>query len=324
MATIAEQLTSLANTKTAIKDAIVAKGVMVEDDTPFSGYAAKIGEIQSGGGVPVTKFGLSIDDLLGNVDVNGNYVFPNGGGKFDGTGIKNITQYAFYYKFHKGNITEFHMPDLESVGSYGLGYVCSGDENLIVVDMPNIKTFDTFCMQHAFYGTGVISENVFINQTEISGSFTFSNIFSRTKLTTTSLHNVVKCSGSYTLNGGYSACDELLETGLENLEEINGSSVLASTFQACKKLTTTGLVKLKKVSGSSACSNMFNGCIGLTKEYFYELVEVNTANALDTMFSGCGGITEIHFRADAQAVIEGLIGYDKKFGATNAQIIFDL
>jgi len=50
MATIAEQLTSLANTKTAIKQAIVDKGVQVADDTPFSGYAAKIGEISGGGG----------------------------------------------------------------------------------------------------------------------------------------------------------------------------------------------------------------------------------------------------------------------------------
>ena len=50
MATIAEQLTSLANTKTAIKDAIVAKGVTVADTDPFSAYPAKIGEIQGGGG----------------------------------------------------------------------------------------------------------------------------------------------------------------------------------------------------------------------------------------------------------------------------------
>ena len=49
MATIAEQLTSLANTKTAIKDAIVAKGVQVADDTPFRNYADKIGEISGGG-----------------------------------------------------------------------------------------------------------------------------------------------------------------------------------------------------------------------------------------------------------------------------------
>lgn len=51
MATIAEQLTSLANTKTAIKQAIIDKGVQVADDTPFRNYADKIGEI-SGGGEP--------------------------------------------------------------------------------------------------------------------------------------------------------------------------------------------------------------------------------------------------------------------------------
>ena len=48
MATIAEQLTSLANTKTAIKDAIVAKGVAVADTDPFSAYAGKIGQISGG------------------------------------------------------------------------------------------------------------------------------------------------------------------------------------------------------------------------------------------------------------------------------------
>jgi hypothetical protein len=50
MATIAEQLTSLANTKTAIKNAIVAKGVAVADTDPFSAYAGKIGQISGGGG----------------------------------------------------------------------------------------------------------------------------------------------------------------------------------------------------------------------------------------------------------------------------------
>ena len=50
MATIAEQLTSLANTKTAIKDAIVAKGVAVADTDPFSAYAGKIGQISGCGG----------------------------------------------------------------------------------------------------------------------------------------------------------------------------------------------------------------------------------------------------------------------------------
>ena len=56
MATIAEQLTSLANTKTAIKDAIVAKGVAVADTDPFSAYAGKIGQISGGGETPAEEW----------------------------------------------------------------------------------------------------------------------------------------------------------------------------------------------------------------------------------------------------------------------------
>ena len=55
MATIAEQLTSLANTKTAIKEAIISKGVSVADTDPFSAYPAKIGQI-SGGGAPTDEW----------------------------------------------------------------------------------------------------------------------------------------------------------------------------------------------------------------------------------------------------------------------------
>ena len=56
MATIAEQLTSLANTKTAIKDAIVAKGVSVADTDTFASYAEKIGQIQAGGDTPTDEW----------------------------------------------------------------------------------------------------------------------------------------------------------------------------------------------------------------------------------------------------------------------------
>ena len=48
MATIAEQLTSLANTKAAIKQSIIDKGVQVADTDPFSAYPAKIGQISGG------------------------------------------------------------------------------------------------------------------------------------------------------------------------------------------------------------------------------------------------------------------------------------
>lgn len=53
MATIEEQLTQLDTTKQAIKTAIVNKGVAM-DNVPFTEYAGKIGEIQSGGGAAPT------------------------------------------------------------------------------------------------------------------------------------------------------------------------------------------------------------------------------------------------------------------------------
>lgn len=48
--TISDKLTYLEGTKSAIKDAIVAKGVAVEDTATFRSYAEKIGEISGGGG----------------------------------------------------------------------------------------------------------------------------------------------------------------------------------------------------------------------------------------------------------------------------------
>lgn len=47
-----DKLLYLQGTKSAIKDAIIAKGVSVETGTPFRDYAIKIGEISGGGGTP--------------------------------------------------------------------------------------------------------------------------------------------------------------------------------------------------------------------------------------------------------------------------------
>lgn len=48
--TISDKLTYLEGTKSAIKDAIVAKGVAVSDSDTFRSYADKIGQISGGGG----------------------------------------------------------------------------------------------------------------------------------------------------------------------------------------------------------------------------------------------------------------------------------
>lgn len=60
--TISDKLEYLEGTKSAIKDAIVAKGVAVEDTATFRSYAEKIGEISGGGGgkVNLNDYGLTL------------------------------------------------------------------------------------------------------------------------------------------------------------------------------------------------------------------------------------------------------------------------
>ena len=50
MATIAENLKSISDSKAAIKTAIIAKGVAVSDSDALATYANKISSITAGGG----------------------------------------------------------------------------------------------------------------------------------------------------------------------------------------------------------------------------------------------------------------------------------
>lgn len=60
--TISDKLTYLEGTKSAIKDAIVAKGVAVSDSDTFRSYADKIGQISGGGGgkINLNDYGLTL------------------------------------------------------------------------------------------------------------------------------------------------------------------------------------------------------------------------------------------------------------------------
>ena len=67
MGTITDKLNKLAETKSAIKTAIVNKGVAVSDSDTFASYASKIASI-SGGSTPTEGiYGVFIYDTNGNL-----------------------------------------------------------------------------------------------------------------------------------------------------------------------------------------------------------------------------------------------------------------
>lgn len=266
MATIAEQLTSLANTKTAIKQAIIDKGVSVADDTPFSGYATKIGEIQ---GCSSTKFGASIDTFFGDV-VDGVLQNTTAQTALNFAGITEIGNNALQYTFY-GNpsIISVDFGSLQTVRNSGLSSTFYSCLNLTSVDLSSLQSVDSTGLQNAFRGCS-----------NITGAL-----------------------------------------DLSSLQSV-GFSGLNYAFSNCAMLTSVDLSSLTTV-GAGGLKYAFGSCKGLTTISFPSLTSVQT-NSFDNTFNSCTNLTEIHFRADMQATIEAMTGYDKKWGATNATIYFDL
>ena len=302
MATIAEQLTSLANTKTAIKDAIVAKGVQVADDTPFRNYADKIGEI-SGGGEPVekTKFGVGIDNFIGDVDAEGNYTKPSELFVFDLSGVKKTDNYnSFKYLFY-GN-TSLSMVianDIISVGTDAFYYAFNSTDSSSFFYFDGLETVDgyqSFC--RAF-------ENIknqecvfsFKKLKTISGNAAFQRAFNSYYITL--------------------VADDVFPA----LESISNSYAL-DNFIAYSEKNPITFSRVKKITGGTATYNSTFG------SFYVKDTVWNFPSA--TEFTGyiwsasASYPGEIHFAAANQAAIEACDGYANKWGFTAATIYFDL
>ena len=310
MATIAEQLTSLANTKAAIKQSIIDKGVSVADTDPFSAYPAKIGQI-SGGGAPATKYGVSLDNLLGNVDANGVYQLSDAPFTFDATSIKKLpwlAQDLFMYKFFRSNLTgtvDFsnytHGDVTSSVSQYFTqAFSYTGVQKLIT---PREKSNEAYKMSfyQSFQHCDALKEIVFSNPRISSDTFGFAEAFQYCDFSNASINfDIITSIGANGFYGAFKYCKLQQEIRFTNLTEITNKYALREAFSQ-----TTGCKRYFFPSLTSVTSDAFGSSTRLT---WY--------NATD--------VEEIHFRADMQATIEAVTGYSSKFGATNCTIFFDL
>lgn len=161
----------------------------------------------------------------------------------------------------------------------------------------------------------------------IAGGSSLINAFESTYCTDISMPNLLEISGSNACRRAFVG-STAQRSGLDKLKTISGSAACHSMYLTCRSLTEPGLNNLESITGDQACFQMFSYC-NLSRVDFPKLTAVSPVNAMGTsssngMFASNSNLTEIHFRADAQAVIEGLTGYSSKFGATSSTIYFDL
>ena len=296
MATIAEQLTSLADAKSAIKSAIVSRGVSVSDTDPLRTYADKIGQI--GETVPETRFGVGIGNILGTVDADGKLSKPADIEEVNLVGVKNIDNNVLEYAFAGKEIKYFTANDVENVSSSAL--------------------------QNCFYSSN-IKQASFDGIEEINGSFAFSSCFAYCYLLTyLSFKKLKKINGTGIFNNALLSASALTMTYDEifpSLEEVYGNSTLI-TGRSYKANDVITFSKIKKITGGSITNHStFGGFYAQNTVWNFPSVTEFTGYIWNVGSSYAG---EIHFAAANQAAIEACEGYANKWGFQNATIYFDL
>lgn len=258
------------------------------------------------GGEPVNKkkFGVTIDDLIGDVNENGEYVFSSSNNfDFVLTGVRVLKYNDFTRTFlNNKSIKSFKLPDLETVSSSCLESVCEGSsitEFIIGGPVKETNFSDKIC-----YNAPNL-EKVDFGHVESLG-----------------------LSDHYYWFG---ACKKLKRSGLRFVKRWSSYGPNATATIMWRAYQGAGVEEiecdcLEQVYGYA--QNTFNGC-PIKSAYFPMLHDLNHANSLGNntsngIFQACDSLLDIHFRKNMQSTIETQTAYTVKFGAKNATIYFDL
>ena len=165
--TISDKLEYLEGTKSAIKDAIVAKGVAVEDTATFRSYAYKIGQISGGGGkINLKDYGLTFANATTTTEQYNNieYTLPN-----------NMPLFFRDAKFPE-TIDISNKINLDTIysGEYAFENATNVKIDNIKFDANNNNSFSSF--------KGTIVNIELINQCSPSCAFSSGTFFSATSI----------------------------------------------------------------------------------------------------------------------------------------------
>lgn len=306
--------------------------------------------------LPKEKFGLTIDNFVGNVDENGILSEPLPVTSFIADGIKKITANGFSKKFSNSQaLEEISLPDLEELnGDYAFYQACYSCKKLENVNLNNLKSIiGLSCFSGAFEGCIAISSINFSNLEIIDGNNACENaLLLCDKITNIRFDKLKTVNGSNVFKHFIQNCTGIRSISFDSLEKVTGTQVFFEFVRSCKNIEEILLPKLKEVSGplvlqyiidtcptirelnfpslerisgpnTTLTGMVWGGTVKIDKITFPSLVFIENNSAFSGMIS-TAQISEIHFRQDMKSRIEELVGYDSKFGATNSTICFDL
>lgn len=246
--------------------------------------------------VPKVKFGVSIDNFIGDVDENGTLTPASTTDDFvlDLTGVKTISNSALSNIFaNKGLPVTLIAPDVIQVDGSGFDNFAPGASSYYV-RFDNLESITGNSAFHEAFRGGTIStptyDVVFAKLKTIKGDSCFAYDFDKQGV----------------------AFGEIFPS----LEEIEGSTV----FRGYSAPSSHTLTHVRKIVGASSkySATFYTNISGDVHWYFPSLTEISGY----AFYSSTSYRPKLHFAAANQAAIEACPGYEYLFGAT--EIYFDL
>ena len=281
MSTLQENLDRIKNAKSAIKNAIIQKGIEVTDTEKIETYADKILQIKSGGGTEIPEF-----DPEGPLTI---YCFDDWGDAYvqfdngyqestiqystDGSTWKTYTDETI--KLTKGQYVQFKGV----ITKYALN-----------------THFSTFILKNGLfnlYGNLTSLDNyisTYNGGNKYIQMFENTNVYDCSKLNT----GIKSQTGDSVFSFMFNGCKYLIKAP-QLLATTLGRYCYANMFSGCTGLTTIPSNLLPATTLASNCYQyMFYGCTGLTTIPSNLLPATTLASyCYQYMFSGCTGLTTI-------------------------------
>ena len=264
----ADKLNKLLETKAAIRQAIIDKGVDVGEDVVFADYPAKISTIQSGG---------SGDDFYGTKTLGG-------------------TDYSYlFYHSSAERIPDFSTWDTSNVTT--MEDMFSSCDDLTELNLSNFNTSNVTNMCQMFYQcTNLTSLDLSSFDTSKVTNMGWMFSFCK-KLTTIEGLNSFNTSNVTATNSLFYDCESLIELNLSNWDTSKVTN-MNQMFNGCKNLTTiTGELDASKVSDGffyiSSTYNPFGGCTLLETVYLKNIYKDITNMTNNSKWSISLGDTKV-------------------------------
>ena len=304
MSTLQENLDRIKKAKSAIKDAIIQKGIDVTDTEKIETYADKILQIKSGGGTEIPEFDpdgpltfYRLDDIGDSYVSLGPNALSNIEYSTDKTTWKTYTSKQ-KIKLGKGEYVQFKCNSTAPTSNGNKFYTDGGLYNLYGKDtsINSLNKDKTF--KSVFSLLNIVDASNFTLDCNYSGRIynKYESSFSYCILLT----ELPKLSG----NNYYSSFMYMFQccTSLKRIPNnyLQNSSNLydkcySYMFNGCTGLTTlpSNLIQATTMA-MYCCGHMFNGCTGLTT-LPSNLLPTTTleSNCYDHMFNDCTGLTTL-------------------------------